>query len=212
LAKSGTFFEVPHLGRTAVAAAAAPLDTSKRTVRGRSAAAIPQIVTGGAAHYPALALVDGIVALHQRGSARVFHLTNNQHLAVATHQNRVVAAGRAAAPVARDDRQAFLWRRNRPRDARRVPRAARSKVVATMPTYLRRWPRISSLRTPGRARPFRITPVRRPHPWLAPSIANTCVARCSFKIISKPAPSREDVNSVIELTASKVVEACRRSR
>ncbi|HKB91107.1 MAG TPA: hypothetical protein VKC60_11370, partial [Opitutaceae bacterium] len=28
-----------------------------------------------------------------------------------------------------------------------------------------------------------------------------------IKIISKPTPSREDVNSVIELTASKVVEA-----
>lgn len=28
-----------------------------------------------------------------------------------------------------------------------------------------------------------------------------------IKVISKPAPSREDVNTVIELTASKVVES-----
>jgi type IV pilus assembly protein PilB len=41
----------------------------------------------------------------------------------------------------------------------------------------------------------------------APSIANTLRRSLLIKIISKPAPSREDVNSVIELTASKVVEA-----
>ncbi|HTZ19378.1 MAG TPA: ATPase, T2SS/T4P/T4SS family [Opitutaceae bacterium] len=41
----------------------------------------------------------------------------------------------------------------------------------------------------------------------APSIASTLRRSLLIKIISKPAPSREDVNSVIELTASKVVEA-----
>jgi len=40
-----------------------------------------------------------------------------------------------------------------------------------------------------------------------PSIANTLRRSLLIKVISKPAPSREDVNSVIELTASKVVEA-----
>ncbi|MFA5264764.1 MAG: GAF domain-containing protein, partial [Opitutaceae bacterium] len=41
----------------------------------------------------------------------------------------------------------------------------------------------------------------------ANTIANTLRRSLLIKIISKPAPSREDVNSVIELTASKVVEA-----
>jgi type IV pilus assembly protein PilB len=40
-----------------------------------------------------------------------------------------------------------------------------------------------------------------------PSIASTLRRSLLIKVISKPAPSREDVNSVIELTASKVVEA-----
>jgi type IV pilus assembly protein PilB len=39
------------------------------------------------------------------------------------------------------------------------------------------------------------------------SLANTLRRSLLIKIISKPAPSREDINSVIELTASKVVEA-----
>jgi type II secretory ATPase GspE/PulE/Tfp pilus assembly ATPase PilB-like protein len=39
------------------------------------------------------------------------------------------------------------------------------------------------------------------------NIANTLRRSLLIKVISKPAPSREDVNSVIELTASKVVEA-----
>ncbi len=39
------------------------------------------------------------------------------------------------------------------------------------------------------------------------NIANTLRRSLLIKIISKPAPSREDVNSVVELTASKVVEA-----
>jgi type II secretory ATPase GspE/PulE/Tfp pilus assembly ATPase PilB-like protein len=41
----------------------------------------------------------------------------------------------------------------------------------------------------------------------APNIASTLRLSLLIKVISKPAPSREDVNSVIELTASKVVEA-----
>ena len=41
----------------------------------------------------------------------------------------------------------------------------------------------------------------------APSVANTLRRSLLIKVISKPAPSREDVDSVIELTASKVVEA-----
>ncbi len=41
----------------------------------------------------------------------------------------------------------------------------------------------------------------------SPSIANALRRSLLIKIISKPAPSREDVASVIELTASKVVEA-----
>ncbi|HEY1764405.1 MAG TPA: ATPase, T2SS/T4P/T4SS family [Opitutaceae bacterium] len=40
-----------------------------------------------------------------------------------------------------------------------------------------------------------------------PSIASALRRSLLIKIISKPAPSREDVTSVIELTASKVVEA-----
>lgn len=40
-----------------------------------------------------------------------------------------------------------------------------------------------------------------------PNIAGTLRRSLLIKIISKPAPSREDVSSVIELTASKVVEA-----
>ena len=40
-----------------------------------------------------------------------------------------------------------------------------------------------------------------------PNLANTLRRSLLIKIISKPAPSREDLNSVIELTASKVVEA-----
>jgi type IV pilus assembly protein PilB len=39
------------------------------------------------------------------------------------------------------------------------------------------------------------------------SLANTLRRSLLIKIISKPAPSREDINSVVELTASKVVEA-----
>ena len=39
------------------------------------------------------------------------------------------------------------------------------------------------------------------------SLANTLRRSLLIKIISKPTPSREDVASVIELTASKVVEA-----
>ena len=39
------------------------------------------------------------------------------------------------------------------------------------------------------------------------NIANTLRRSLLIKLISKPAPSREDVNSVIELTATKVVEA-----
>ena len=46
-----------------------------------------------------------------------------------------------------------------------------------------------------------------PPSMAAPSIANTLRRSLLIKIISKPGPSREDVNSVIELTASKVVEA-----
>jgi type IV pilus assembly protein PilB len=41
----------------------------------------------------------------------------------------------------------------------------------------------------------------------APSVASTLRRSLLIKIISKPTPSREDVASVIELTASKVVEA-----
>ena len=41
----------------------------------------------------------------------------------------------------------------------------------------------------------------------APSIASALRRSLLIKIISKPAPSKEDVASVIELTASKVVEA-----
>jgi len=41
----------------------------------------------------------------------------------------------------------------------------------------------------------------------APSIASSLRRSLLIKIISKPAPSKEDVASVIELTASKVVEA-----
>ena len=40
-----------------------------------------------------------------------------------------------------------------------------------------------------------------------PNIAGTLRRSLLIKVISKPAPSREDVASVIELTASKVVEA-----
>jgi len=39
------------------------------------------------------------------------------------------------------------------------------------------------------------------------SLANALRRSLLIKIISKPAPSREDINSVVELTASKVVEA-----
>ena len=39
------------------------------------------------------------------------------------------------------------------------------------------------------------------------NIAGTLRRSLLIKVISKPAPSREDVASVIELTASKVVEA-----
>jgi type IV pilus assembly protein PilB len=39
------------------------------------------------------------------------------------------------------------------------------------------------------------------------SLANTLRRSLLIKIISKPAPSREDINSVVELTATKVVEA-----
>ena len=38
------------------------------------------------------------------------------------------------------------------------------------------------------------------------NIAGTLRRSLLIKVISKPAPSKEDVNSVIELTASKVVE------
>ncbi|HEY0945479.1 MAG TPA: ATPase, T2SS/T4P/T4SS family [Opitutaceae bacterium] len=41
----------------------------------------------------------------------------------------------------------------------------------------------------------------------APSVASTLRRSLLIKVISKPAPSKEDVSSVIELTASKVVEA-----
>jgi hypothetical protein len=41
----------------------------------------------------------------------------------------------------------------------------------------------------------------------APSIASALRRSLLIKIISKPQPSKEDVASVIELTASKVVEA-----
>ncbi|MCX6944232.1 MAG: hypothetical protein NT173_05675, partial [Opitutales bacterium] len=41
----------------------------------------------------------------------------------------------------------------------------------------------------------------------SPNITGTLRRSLLIKIISKAAPSREDVNSVIELTASKVVEA-----
>jgi len=41
----------------------------------------------------------------------------------------------------------------------------------------------------------------------APNIANALRRSLLIKVISKPAPSREDLDSVIELTASKVVEA-----
>ena len=40
-----------------------------------------------------------------------------------------------------------------------------------------------------------------------PNLAGTVRRSLLIKVISKPAPSREDVASVIELTASKVVEA-----
>ena len=40
-----------------------------------------------------------------------------------------------------------------------------------------------------------------------PNLAGTLRRSLLIKVISKPAPSREDVSSVIELTASKVVEA-----
>ncbi|HEY0967040.1 MAG TPA: ATPase, T2SS/T4P/T4SS family [Opitutaceae bacterium] len=41
----------------------------------------------------------------------------------------------------------------------------------------------------------------------APSVANTLRRSLLIKVISKPAPSREDVSSVVELTSTKVVEA-----
>jgi type IV pilus assembly protein PilB len=40
-----------------------------------------------------------------------------------------------------------------------------------------------------------------------PTLAGTLRRSLLIKVISKPAPSREDVNSVIELTATKIVEA-----
>jgi type IV pilus assembly protein PilB len=52
------------------------------------------------------------------------------------------------------------------------------------------------------------TPAHRAFPAMAtPSLANTLRRSLLIKIISKPAPSREDINSVVELTATKVVEA-----
>src|ERR1039457_5201743 len=45
------------------------------------------------------------------------------------------------------------------------------------------------------------------HRMAAPSITSSLRRSLLIKIISKPAPSKEDVASVIELTASKVVEA-----
>jgi len=41
----------------------------------------------------------------------------------------------------------------------------------------------------------------------SPSVAHTLRRSLLIKVISKPTPSREDVDSVIELTSSKVVEA-----
>ncbi len=41
----------------------------------------------------------------------------------------------------------------------------------------------------------------------APSVANTLRRSLLIKVISKPTPSREDIDSVVELTATKVVEA-----
>src|SRR5476649_2272735 len=41
----------------------------------------------------------------------------------------------------------------------------------------------------------------------ASAVAHTLRRSLLIKVISKPAPSREDLNSVIELSASKVVEA-----
>lgn len=41
----------------------------------------------------------------------------------------------------------------------------------------------------------------------SPNIANAIRRSLLIKVISKPAPSREDLDSVIELTASKVLEA-----
>jgi len=53
-----------------------------------------------------------------------------------------------------------------------------------------------------------LLPPHRAFPAMATSsLANTLRRSLLIKIISKPAPSREDINSVVELTASKVVEA-----
>jgi hypothetical protein len=41
----------------------------------------------------------------------------------------------------------------------------------------------------------------------ASNLTGTLRRSLLIKVISKPAPSKEDVNSVIELTASKVVES-----
>jgi len=40
-----------------------------------------------------------------------------------------------------------------------------------------------------------------------PNVTNALRRALLIKVISKPAPSREDLDSVIELTTSKVVEA-----
>ena len=46
------------------------------------------------------------------------------------------------------------------------------------------------------------------HPIIAaPSVANPLRRSPLIKVISNPAPSREDVHSVVELTSAKVVEA-----
>jgi type IV pilus assembly protein PilB len=50
-------------------------------------------------------------------------------------------------------------------------------------------------------------PEDRPAPMASPNIAGTLRRSLLIKVISKPAPSREDVSSVIELTSSKIVEA-----
>src|SRR5581483_3182327 len=204
--------EMPHL-RRAPAGRDPHLHHVEPERRRRLARPRPQVGGAGASQHLLLPRVHRVIAGHQRAGRPRLHLDKDQHLAVPADKVDLIPPVARAAPVSRHDREAALA-------AQKLRRRALSRRAAKRGRTGRRPDKKGFEPGEHRAGSRVILIAGRPWQWhsacipssplpamATPNVANTLRRSLLIKIISKPAPSREDLNSVVELTASKVVEA-----